>query len=360
MISLLDLPREIRDQILREVILSQRKPPVSLADCGNRVPLPNQYDEVWPDITSIYIEDGPLRFPKDALLGTCRQLRSETEQLLALIGPEKLPYTLDVMLVDQVGIFPTWLTFPAMPTRIELVRVRVRLFGKPDDFDREWEECVDDDDELTYWNLIALFTVYILSMWKRNDLEPVDETTGAATGDDWSDVSSQGAPEGTFSETAPYVIDKIQLELPGFGTTVGFSVHPLTLQQRRRLMNDEIFKREQQPAVRFSDSFVILGNPAEEEYDPYRQALFANVGSIAVSGGNTFSITKMFLEYHAENHMHGATSDPRSGFELIQTINRGKRRRQELGLWNDEGCEEYSQFVKDLSTWEEMLSAHLS
>lgn len=80
------------------------------------------------------------------------------------------------------------------------------------------EECIDEDDELTWWNLIVLFTVYILGMWKRNDLEPVDETTmEAAGGDDWSDVSSEGVDDG-FSDIAPYVINKIELEFPRAAT----------------------------------------------------------------------------------------------------------------------------------------------
>ena len=357
MARLLELPREIREQILREVIVSERRSPASIAECGNRVPLPNHIDETLPDITSIYIEDGPLRFPKDALLATCRQLRSETEELLKLIGPDKLPYTLDVMLVDQVGIFPTWLSFPAMPTRIELLRIRVRLFDKPENFSREWEECIDEDDELTWWNLIVLFTVYILGMWKRNDLEPVDETTmEAAGGDDWSDVSSEGVDDG-FSDIAPYVINKIELEFPRAATLLGFSVHPLTLQQRRRFMTDEYFQEEHQPAMRFNDAFVILSDPAEDDYTPYRQALFANIGSVTVVGGNTFSITRMFLEYYAENHLHGATTDPSSGFEMIQVINRARRRRQQLGLWDETECKEYSQFIKDLAMWEAMFLA---
>src|SRR5690242_13424347 len=106
--TLLSLPREIRDQILREAIFIQRPLPASPSVSQDRICLRNTFDPYWAHETNIYVEKGLTGSAHMPLLRTNRQLHTETEELLKEL--EVIPYRLDIMFVKECGIFPTWLS----------------------------------------------------------------------------------------------------------------------------------------------------------------------------------------------------------------------------------------------------------
>ncbi|KAJ3472186.1 hypothetical protein NLG97_g11209 [Lecanicillium saksenae] len=133
-IELLSLPVELRLLIILEVLKSRRKEPAltkKLID--GRVQLRNRFDATRPEMTNIYVQRHKNRYLHgNGLLATCRRLRQETLLLIDTqikTGRVKMPFVLDVMFVKDVGIIPTWLSFPYTPTtgRIRKLAVNVRI-----------------------------------------------------------------------------------------------------------------------------------------------------------------------------------------------------------------------------------------
>ncbi|KAH7148177.1 hypothetical protein EDB81DRAFT_882620 [Dactylonectria macrodidyma] len=166
MATLLSLPRQIRDQILREAIFIHHPLPASPSVSQDRIFLRNTVDPYWAHETIIYVEKGLICNTQLAILRTNRQLRTETEDLLR--GLEGTPYRLDIMFVKECGMLPTWLSFPGRRRHINTVHAQVRIFNPPEDIRPEWLESAhfqgdSDRSAQTCWNIIFLLTVYLLN-----------------------------------------------------------------------------------------------------------------------------------------------------------------------------------------------------
>jgi len=75
----------------------------------------------------VYFEGSPNAFksPAFGLLGTCHQLRAET---LDCVSKTKVPYVLDLLIIDDESIWATWLSIPPMKSSIiETLEIKVRF-----------------------------------------------------------------------------------------------------------------------------------------------------------------------------------------------------------------------------------------
>ncbi|KAG4439722.1 hypothetical protein IFR05_004800 [Cadophora sp. M221] len=128
---LLQIPRELRDHILSLLVLSTAvvAPPESPVNPDDREKLDDIGRRGWSS-------GGIVLYSKDTqmkgipTLAINQQLRKET---LAVISHLNLPslrsYKLDVMIVEDTSLWPTWLYVPTTTTMVEEVHVTFRIMG---------------------------------------------------------------------------------------------------------------------------------------------------------------------------------------------------------------------------------------
>lgn len=131
--SLLDLPRELRDIILDLVVST---PAVARPDLRNRyfttAPDRTELDDLiyvsWTDSTNVrYAPRSPCTNSLPLLLVN-RQLHAETLDALHRL-PTRHSYELDVVIVDEEALYPTWISVPALSTRVDRVYTTIRMLG---------------------------------------------------------------------------------------------------------------------------------------------------------------------------------------------------------------------------------------
>ena len=130
MASLLGIPRELRDNIIELVLLFTHTPlDYPGAALQHRVPLIDIDYRSWEygPCNNLYEKQDfvPTSLP---LLLVNRQLYAETRAALQRL-PEGHSYLLDVMLVDEAELWPTWLSVPVLVDRVDSVLAKFRIFG---------------------------------------------------------------------------------------------------------------------------------------------------------------------------------------------------------------------------------------
>ncbi|KAI9926041.1 hypothetical protein ASPWEDRAFT_37951 [Aspergillus wentii DTO 134E9] len=121
---LLNLPWDIREIILHYAVNSHSPPPQS----------PSNPEQREKHRTGNY-GDACLRYqkvkhhlqPGPSLLLVNHQIHEETKLVLQNLGP--IIYAVDVMIVNETEIWPTWLRNPVLPDHVDEVHVTFRLFG---------------------------------------------------------------------------------------------------------------------------------------------------------------------------------------------------------------------------------------
>jgi len=131
--SLLTLPRELRDEIISYAILAplNEAPPLTatfsdLTDGRDSVCNPGL--RAWGITDAIKYKLGNVPSSSASLLLVNRQLYSETVSNL-LILPESRTYDLDIILLDEVLLLPTWLRVPMLTTSVDKINVTFRIAG---------------------------------------------------------------------------------------------------------------------------------------------------------------------------------------------------------------------------------------
>ncbi|KAF2204301.1 hypothetical protein GQ43DRAFT_438029 [Delitschia confertaspora ATCC 74209] len=127
------LPPEIRDQICEHVILSPLNSPPPLTDPDQ---LPNgRQSYQHPQLNSWLTRDEALYLPtpftttSTPLLLLSRQLHAGTTATLKRLQARAHSYDLDIVLVDEKLLLPTWIRVPALTTSVSTVRVNFRIAG---------------------------------------------------------------------------------------------------------------------------------------------------------------------------------------------------------------------------------------
>ncbi|OJJ54879.1 hypothetical protein ASPSYDRAFT_49040 [Aspergillus sydowii CBS 593.65] len=125
--SLLQIPRELRDQIIELVLYSPSQLTDGLLYPSNRVHLHDtKYsvlfcERVW------YVKEPEWTIPAArALLLVSHQIAAETKAILSRC---RVSYVLDVGIVQGRYLWPTWLAVPILSDRIDELTVNLRVFG---------------------------------------------------------------------------------------------------------------------------------------------------------------------------------------------------------------------------------------
>lgn len=143
MLHLLNLPLEIRELILEYALPAPRSPPLNpWTGAETRKPILDIEYEAWgfgPKHTLYESDPDQQQDNNCSLLIACRttqslvsvnrQIREETKAILNRMMDGKLRYKLDVMVVNEMEIWPTWLSVPVFATHLDEVHVTLRIFG---------------------------------------------------------------------------------------------------------------------------------------------------------------------------------------------------------------------------------------
>ncbi|KAF2443903.1 hypothetical protein P171DRAFT_474044 [Karstenula rhodostoma CBS 690.94] len=129
--SLMTLPPEIRDQICTHAILTPNTPTSisqsSEALLPSRVELNTPHIRAWSHV--VLYERKPPNTTTDSLLQLSKQLRTETQATLAHLAASPPSYTLDLIILNETELLPTWTSVPVATTRVDTVDVALRISG---------------------------------------------------------------------------------------------------------------------------------------------------------------------------------------------------------------------------------------
>ncbi len=148
----LDLPRELRDRVYADVLTSERRPPASPEDCGQR----RRDIDAWatsrystphrPEIyRDIWYEVQPISTACSGLLSCTRHISQEMVEAIerqSKAGRGGLQYKLDCM-VQGDRLWPTWTALPVPLKYVKCLEFDVRDFTMYDEQGRV-VKCIDD------------------------------------------------------------------------------------------------------------------------------------------------------------------------------------------------------------------------
>ncbi|OGM41681.1 hypothetical protein ABOM_009960 [Aspergillus bombycis] len=165
--SLLDLPLELRELIIELVLKDQRMPPATPSK-ANRADFRDMGYRAWRRV--IYYERRQSHCPNNAsgLIRANHQLSEETLATLDRIS--SAPYILDLSVLNDVALYPTWLSVPRLTHRVSTLHVNVRLFGHILSRDAARSQVGDGGHLGFQWSFYALLERFIR-------YGPVDEKT---------------------------------------------------------------------------------------------------------------------------------------------------------------------------------------
>lgn len=142
-LTFLRLVPELRDQIYELVLTSSISPPKSPLASGHRTRLKSLGYEMLDDERTTLFPKRATPRPGSALLRICHQTRSEVKSLARRMksrSPEKaeeIKYLLDIMVVEERFLYPTWLNLSTrnLSTEVPLINevwVNMRVIGEFD------------------------------------------------------------------------------------------------------------------------------------------------------------------------------------------------------------------------------------
>ncbi|KAH7106505.1 hypothetical protein BKA62DRAFT_687332 [Auriculariales sp. MPI-PUGE-AT-0066] len=135
--GLFGLPQELLDRIIELSLLVERLPPSFIPDsttgCGRTAYTATQhFDSRSSAQEYIMYEDPAPEISNAAPLSlTSRRLRNTTRDAIAriLASPDGLVFKLDLILVNEREVWPTWICVPALARKVRRVDVTLRIFG---------------------------------------------------------------------------------------------------------------------------------------------------------------------------------------------------------------------------------------
>ncbi|KAL8687931.1 MAG: hypothetical protein Q9218_006034 [Villophora microphyllina] len=155
------LARELRDKIYDDLLLSSKSPPSSSED-KTRWNMPSEDDmEVMEYHNRSVYPTEVLKLDTAALQLSCRQVHREVCAAVARLERlKRLSYTLDIMMVDETMIYPTWVSFPVLLRYIPRLDVDVRLLGDVAGKRSGWTPG-DGGPPLMVWGLFCLLERFL-------------------------------------------------------------------------------------------------------------------------------------------------------------------------------------------------------
>lgn len=282
MASLLDLPWDVRRVILRRVIRPpkpRREPVFDKKFMKGRIRLRNCFDETRPEATNIYVEKPQCLYPTiKALLETCRQLREETTLLINKYfktGKVEAPFVLDIMYVKDVGVFPTWISFPYKTKRILRLAINVRIIRPdPRTVPAEWISAARFPMVLDkygvyrrpspepFWNFYAVVALYSLN---RLSIKATANETHKTNPKKSSSSSSSSFNHTTAvmdahlipMEATPYVVDRLSVHIKKHEYKANGTAITTAVEDNSRL------------SPFYKEGYIQFGREVFEDYDDY-------------------------------------------------------------------------------------------
>ncbi|KAL2375435.1 hypothetical protein BDBG_07441 [Blastomyces gilchristii SLH14081] len=127
---LLRIPLELREEIIQYVLYSLRPSPDGPSYPHNRVRLFDVgFDSLLSLLSHRLRHEKPVEWTipaGQALLLVNRQIAAETRAILARYP---LTYQLDIMMIQERYLWPTWLSVPVLSNRIDELKITFRTFG---------------------------------------------------------------------------------------------------------------------------------------------------------------------------------------------------------------------------------------
>ncbi|KAF2798874.1 hypothetical protein K505DRAFT_321589 [Melanomma pulvis-pyrius CBS 109.77] len=141
--SLLSLPREIRDKICTYAILAPRNEPAPLTTSIPDLLLERRHLEhprlsAWGNLSTVKYRPDNIVASSTPLLLVNHQLYAETISNLRLI-PGARTYDLDIIVLDEILLVPTWLLVPVLDVHVDRLNVTFRIAGRYNHQDRYQE-----------------------------------------------------------------------------------------------------------------------------------------------------------------------------------------------------------------------------
>lgn len=176
MTTFLHLPREIREHIIEFAVLHKDIRAESIADRPSRAEVHDGFNYFsrtqgigikWPKGHA----DANLTTSPCGLLLSNKRVREET---LYVIGrqTDQNPH-LDVLLVEEDEIWPTWTYIPAVPNdRPRVINCTIRMSGLSKEEHNGFEE---ESNLVTLWRFSSLLERMLRCTWKRPISDDVDE-----------------------------------------------------------------------------------------------------------------------------------------------------------------------------------------
>ncbi|KAJ3473372.1 hypothetical protein NLG97_g10342 [Lecanicillium saksenae] len=250
---ILRLPWDIRCIIIADVTRGapERPPNLTPEFIKDRARVMNSFDEDTPAETNIFLpKGGCARTHGNGLLGTNRQLRQDTLDFIHNMREREasdVPYALDLMLVHNVGIFPTWVSYPFRPKRMARLQINIRTV-RPEKglVPREWIFRCDQMDSRQWhsravWNLIVIYLFYTTG---QLTLSPIFKRQGTGkAGENRSGSRDIESFEARLLPRPRSAIDEITSRWPRWDISADGEVITPTVEQHR-VGHDEAFCRE--------------------------------------------------------------------------------------------------------------------
>ena len=143
--SLLQIPRELRDEIIELVLYSPSQPTNVLLYPSNRVRLHDTNYSVHFCERVRYAKEPEWKIPAaQALLLVNHQIATETKEILSRCG---VSYVLDVGIVQGRYLWPTWLAVPILSNRIDELTVNLRVLGSATSAARHYNAFRDTESQ---------------------------------------------------------------------------------------------------------------------------------------------------------------------------------------------------------------------
>lgn len=128
------LPLELRNQICISVLATENERPDTTKAFEELISGRVQYEtprlEVGCQVV-LYLPEGAINNIPSLLLVN-RQLHAETMANLDFIAAKRPSYCLDVVVLDEILLLPTWLSVPFITTNLDTVNITFRISGSYD------------------------------------------------------------------------------------------------------------------------------------------------------------------------------------------------------------------------------------
>ncbi|KAF2500077.1 hypothetical protein BU16DRAFT_235568 [Lophium mytilinum] len=146
MSSLLSIPREIRDSIIELALSSSREPYPSITAAeptrSTKIVPHRPFFKSWSyGRKHVLFESHSYLSNSLPLLLVNHQLSSETTSTISRLSKNaSLPhYSLDVMFVNELELWPTWLSVPTVAAHLDRVNVTIRAVGVDPTEQNQWK-----------------------------------------------------------------------------------------------------------------------------------------------------------------------------------------------------------------------------